>query len=176
MWSPIVTSLCMSSFVWTTHLATNGSTARFHFRTFIPSYPFQHVFQWDIWSSSCSNFIMFWPKGECLAYSSTNFPKLLTKLPDLFHNASHTTWTTPSINYKYLSMRVHTSHRPYGYPPLMATNTQKPIMQFATPLLSLHRILVSMWVENNYTCFLQTHSTPTINESTLCSPKMAFAP
>jgi hypothetical protein len=40
----------------------------------------------------------------------------------------------------------------------------------------LHEMLVSTWDENNYMHFLQPHSIPFINESTLCLPKMAFAP
>jgi len=35
---------------------------------------------------------MFWPRGECLAYSSINFLKLSIKFPDFFHNVSNTTW------------------------------------------------------------------------------------
>ncbi len=58
----------------------------------------------------------------------------------------------------------------------LATNAQKPMMQFTTPLLPLCGMLVSMWGENNYMCFLQTCSTPFVDKSTLCSPKMAFAP
>jgi hypothetical protein len=49
-----------------------------------PSYPFQHAFWWYIWSPLCPNSIMFWPKGKCLAYSSTNLPKLSTNFLDLF--------------------------------------------------------------------------------------------
>jgi hypothetical protein len=40
----------------------------------------------------------------------------------------------------------------------------------------LHEMLVSMWDENNYMHFFQPHSTPLVNESTLCSPNMIFAP
>jgi hypothetical protein len=58
----------------------------------------------------------------------------------------------------------------------MAMNALEPMMQFATPLLQLHEMLVSTWDENNYMHFLQPHSTPFINESTLCLPKMTFAP
>jgi hypothetical protein len=42
--------------------------------------------------------------------------------------------------------------------------------------VSFHMMLVSMWDENNYMHFLQPHSTPFVDESTLCSPKMTFAP
>ncbi len=75
------------------------------------------------------NFIMFWPKGGCLVYSSTSFPNLLINFSKKFHNTSHMTWTTPSFNCKHPSMCVHTFHQPYGYPPLlvfMATNTLNP--------------------------------------------------
>ncbi len=37
-----------------------------------------------------------------------------------------------------------------------------------TPLPPLHKMLVSTWDENNYTCFLQPHSTPLVDKSTLC--------
>ncbi len=57
---------------------------------------------------------MFWPKGEYLVYVSTNLPKLSTNFLSLFHNVSNMTWITPSLNCKYLSIRVHTSHQPYG--------------------------------------------------------------
>jgi hypothetical protein len=57
----------------------------------------------------------------------------------------------------------------------MAMNTWAPMMQFVTLLLPLHKMLVSMWDENNYTCFLQPCSTPLVDELTLCSPKMEFA-
>ncbi len=57
----------------------------------------------------------------------------------------------------------------------MAMSSQEPMIQFVTPLLPLRGMLVSMWGENNHMCFFQTHSTPFVNELTLCSPKMAFA-
>jgi hypothetical protein len=38
----------------------------------------------------------------------------------------------------------------------MATNALKPMMQFATPLPSLHEMLVSTWDKNNYMCFPST--------------------
>jgi hypothetical protein len=41
----------------------------------------------------------------------------------------------------------------------MVMNAQEPMMQFMTLLLALHKILVSMWDENNYTHSLQPHST-----------------
>jgi hypothetical protein len=62
------------------------------------------------------------------------------------------------------------------YVVLMATNTLEPMMQFATPLLPLHEMLVSMWDENNYMGFLQPHLTPLVDKLTLCLPKMALAP
>jgi hypothetical protein len=58
----------------------------------------------------------------------------------------------------------------------MAINALELMMQFATPLLQLHEMLVSMWDENNYMHFLQPHSTPLVDKSTLCLLKMAFAP
>jgi hypothetical protein len=93
-----------------------------------PSYPFQHVLCWDIWSSSCSNSIMFWPKGECLAYSSTNLPRFFINFFSLFHNLSNMTWIAPSFNCKYPSMCVHTSHWPYGYLTFMKCSWQQAHM------------------------------------------------
>jgi hypothetical protein len=58
----------------------------------------------------------------------------------------------------------------------MATNALEPMMQFVTPLLPLHKMLVSMWDKNNFMHFLQPHSSPFVDESTLCLPKMAFTP
>jgi len=53
----------------------------------------------------------------------------------------------------------------------MAMNTLKPMMQFVKLLLALGKMLVSIWDENNYMRFLQPHSTPFIDEMTLCLPK-----
>jgi len=51
-----------------------------------------------------------------LVYSSTNLLKLSINFPNLLHNILNMTWTTPFLNCRYLSMCVHTSHWPYGYP------------------------------------------------------------
>jgi hypothetical protein len=56
----------------------------------------------------------------------------------------------------------------------MATSAQEPMMQFATLLLPLRKMIVSTWDENNYMCFPQPHLTPFVDESTLCSIKMEF--
>ncbi len=120
----------------------------------------------------CSNFIMLWPIGGCLVYNSTN-------LPNLFHNVLNMTWTTSFFNCKYPSMCVHTFSRPMGIHLLRCahgnerTKTHNEVVTF---LLSLHHMLISMWGENNYMCFLKTRSTIFVNESTLCTPKMEFAP
>ncbi len=58
---------------------------------------------------------MIWPKGKHLAYNSTNFPNLSIIFPIFFHNILNVIWITPSFNYKYHLMYVHTSHQPYGY-------------------------------------------------------------
>jgi len=50
------------------------------------------------------NFIMFWPRGERLAYSLTNLPNLLIIFPNFFHSTLYLTWTTPSLNCKCPSM------------------------------------------------------------------------
>ncbi len=62
------------------------------------------------------------------------------------------------------------------YVVFMATNTLEPMMQFKTPLPPLHEMLASMWDKNNFMRFFQSHSTPLIDVSTLCLPKLAFAP
>ncbi len=79
--------------------------------------PFQHVFRHDIQYALCSNLIMFWPQGGRLVYNSTSLPSLSLIFPILFHNALNAIWITTFFNYKYLSMRVHTSHRCYMCPP-----------------------------------------------------------
>ncbi len=52
-------------------------------------------------------------------YSLISLPSLSIIFPNCFHNILYVTWTTPSFNYEYPLMCVHTSHWPYGYPPLM---------------------------------------------------------
>jgi hypothetical protein len=109
----------------TTHRATNGSISRFQFGVVAPSYPFQHAFWWDIWGPLCSNFILFWPRGKCLVYNSTNLSNLLIIFPNFLHNTLYATWITSSFNCKYPLMCVHTLHRPYGYPLLMLSSWQR---------------------------------------------------
>jgi hypothetical protein len=41
---------------------------------------------------------------------------------------------------------------------------------------TIEEMLASTWDDNNYMCFIQSHSTLLIDESTSCLPKMAFAP
>jgi len=62
------------------------------------------------------------------------------------------------------------------YVTFMVMNALEPMMEFTIPLPPLHETLTSMWDKNNYMHFLQPHSTHFINKSTLCFPKMAFAP
>jgi hypothetical protein len=126
MWSFITPNLCGSSFYWTNHWATNGLTLGFHFRTSAPSYFFQHALWHDIWSPSCSNFMIFWPWGGHLDYSLINFPNLLIIFPILFHNVF-----TMSFNYRYLSMRAHippTLWVSTYYIPFMAIIAREPMM------------------------------------------------
>jgi hypothetical protein len=99
----------MSSLVWTIHRTTITLTLRFPFRASAPSYLFQHVFWQDTWIPSCPNSIMFWLRGGCLGYKSTNLLKLSTNFLGLLHNISNMTWIAPSLNYRYPSMHVHTS-------------------------------------------------------------------
>jgi hypothetical protein len=43
------------------------------------------------------------------------FPAFRLSSLVFFHNAPYITWITPSLNFKYPSVCVHTSHQPYGY-------------------------------------------------------------
>jgi hypothetical protein len=61
---------------------------------------------------------MFQPWDGQLIYSSTNLPSLSIIFPSFFHNISNVVYTTTPFTCRYLLMRVHTSHWPYGYPPL----------------------------------------------------------
>jgi len=79
-------SPCVFFSIWITHQVTNGSTSKFHFEASAPTYPFQCAFRWDIWSPSCMNFIMLWPKRWHLAYSSTNLSSLSIILLSFLHN------------------------------------------------------------------------------------------
>jgi hypothetical protein len=72
MWFSTTPSSCVSSSIWTIHWTINGSASKFRLRGFAPSYLFQYAFQKDIRSPSCLTFIIFWPKGGHLVYSSTN--------------------------------------------------------------------------------------------------------
>jgi len=104
---------------------------------------------------------MFWP---CLALNLTSFPNLSIIFPIFFDSALNMIWITTYFNCRYLSMHVHTSYWYCRCPPFMATpmatNAWEPMMQFATFLPPLHKILASMWDENHYTHFLQPCSTP----------------
>jgi hypothetical protein len=176
MRSSTTPSLHMSSSFWTTHRATNGSTSRFHFRTYAPSYLLQYVFWQDKWGPLCLKFITLWPWLTTWLvflvfqfFSPIFFPQrfrcnldyhiLQLKLSfDVCAHISSTLWVSIS------------------YVMFMAMNAWGSMTQFTTFLLPLHEMLVSMWDKNNYMHLLQPHSTHLINESTLCSPKMEFAP
>jgi hypothetical protein len=51
----------------------------------------------------------------------------LISFPSLFHNILNI-WIAPSLNCKFPSMCVHTSHWPYGYPYLMLCSWQRTYM------------------------------------------------
>ncbi len=75
-------------------------------------------------------------------------------------------------------MHVHTSNTlcaSTSYVVPMGTSAQEPMMQFATLLLPLRKMIVSTWDENNYMCFLQPYLTPFVDKSSLCSIKMELA-
>jgi hypothetical protein len=84
MWYFTTFSSCVFSSIWTIHWVTNGLTSRFHFKAFAPSHLLEHAFQRDVWSPLCLNIIMFWPKGGCLAYNSTNLSSLSIIFPSFF--------------------------------------------------------------------------------------------
>jgi len=67
---------------------------------------------------------MFWPKDGRMAYNLTNLPSLSIIIPNFFHIALNMTWTTPSLNCRYPSVCVCTSHRPYGYSPFTLRSWQ----------------------------------------------------
>jgi hypothetical protein len=60
-----------------------------------------------------------------MAYNSTSFPNLSIIFPGFLLNVLYTTWTTPSFYCRYLSMCVHSSHRPYGFPPFTLCSWQQ---------------------------------------------------
>jgi len=103
------------------YLRNSSSNKWFNFK--IPSWNVYTIIPFPTCSStkylklSCSNFVMFWPKGKCLAYSLTNLSSFFIFFLIFFHNPSNAIWSTLTFNYRYPSIRVHTSHRPYGYPP-----------------------------------------------------------
>jgi hypothetical protein len=57
----------------------------------------------------------FSPRASTRLTIQTSLPNLSIMFPSFFHSASIMTWITPSFNYKYPSMCVHTSHQPCGY-------------------------------------------------------------
>ncbi len=118
---------------------------------------------------------MFWPKDECLTYNSTSFSNLSIIFSNFSHHFIH------NLDYPILQLQTSfnvCAHIPLtiwvstSYIVLMTMNPLEPMMQFATCLSPLHKMLTSTWDENNYMHFLQPHSHPFINKSTL---KMAFA-
>jgi hypothetical protein len=120
---------------------------------------------------------MFWPQGRRLAYSLIN---LLIIFPMIFHNVPNTTWITTSFDYMYPLMCVHTSHRCYKCPPFTLRSRQWAHRHPWCNLWYFYCHCMRCWLpcgtKHNYMCFLQPHSTPLIDELTLCSPKMEFAP
>jgi len=62
---------------------------------------------------------MFWCWVKHLSYNSSIFfeASLLIIFLSFLHNVLNMAWTTTSFNCKPPSMCVHTSHRPYKYPP-----------------------------------------------------------
>jgi hypothetical protein len=116
-----------------------------------------------------------------ISYNLTELPNLLIiSFPQFF--AQHFVH-----NLDYFISQLHASFDVCAHIPstlwvstfyivLMATNTLEPMMQFVTPLPPLHDMLVSTWEKNNYMRLFQPHSSPPIDELTLCLPKMTFTP
>jgi hypothetical protein len=151
------------------------------FRNFILEclhhHTFFNMFFDEIFEAHCAWIIScFGPKASFWLIVWPIFPSF--RLVNIFHNALNITWIAPSLNCKYPSRCVHTSHWPYGYPFFMLCPWQQvhknPWYSLQHLCCHLHRMLTSMWGENKYMCFFQTHSTFLIDELTLCSPKMAF--
>ncbi len=165
------------------HLNNSLGNKWFDFK--IPSWsictiiPFQHALKHDSWSPSCPNSIMFWPRGRCLVYSSTNPFELSINFPDLFIVLRIWLGLAHPLIAGILDACAHIASTLWlsiFYVVFMAISAHEPMMQFVTPLLPLHRMLASMWGENNYMFFFQTCSIFPIDESTLCSLNMAFTP
>jgi hypothetical protein len=91
---------------------------------------------------------MFWFRSGCLAYNLTNFPRVLINFPDFFHNISNMTWTAPSLNCKYPLMCVHTSHQPYGYPPLHCAHDNKHIRTHGAVCDTFVAIVRGVWLSH----------------------------
>jgi hypothetical protein len=119
MWSSTTPNPCMFSFIWTTHWATNGSIFK------IPSRNIYTI----ILFPTCSPIRYLRPimpkGGGAWLIVRLIFPSFQLFSPSLFHSILYMTWTTPSLNCKHPSMCVHTSHWPYGYPPLLLCSWQR---------------------------------------------------
>jgi hypothetical protein len=66
------------------------------------------------WVLSCST-----PRANVWLRTQPIFLTFQLSSPIFFHHTSYLTWITPSLNCMHPLMCVHTSHRPYGYLPLM---------------------------------------------------------
>jgi hypothetical protein len=122
----------------------------------------------------------FGPGASAWLITQPILTNLLIILPNFLHNIF-----LHDLDYPILQLQASfnvCAHIPLtlwvsiSYVVFMATNTFEPMMQFTTRLLPLHKMLVSIWDENNYMCFLQPHSTLLVNKLTLCLPNMTFTP
>ncbi len=122
----------------------------------------------------------FGPKVNVWLTTQQVFPTF--QLPSLIFSTTLRTWLGLPHPFIYMHplMCVNTSHQPYGYPLFTLCSWQQthwnPWCNSRHFLPPLPKMLVSMWDKNNYMHFLQSHSSPFVNELTLCLPKMAFAP
>jgi hypothetical protein len=71
-------------------------------------YTFSNMLSDEI-SKNCAQILSCFGLRANAVYNLTTFPSLLISFPSLFHNFSAT-------NCRYVSMCVHTSNQPYGYP------------------------------------------------------------
>jgi hypothetical protein len=105
----------VSSFVWTPHWATNGSTLKFHLGVFTSSYPFQYVFNKISKVHRVQVLSCFGPKVGVWLTIRLIFPTFWLSSSIFFYSSSNMIWITPSLNCKYPLVHVHTCHWSYGH-------------------------------------------------------------
>jgi hypothetical protein len=127
----------------------------------------------------CLNFIMFWSKVSIWFTIQLLFLTFHLSSP-IFCTTFHMRFGLPHPSIAGILRHVCTHNNdPMGIHLLCCVHDNERIGThdvLMTPLSPLHEMLVSMWDENDYMRFLQSHSIPFVDDSTLCLPKMTFAP